>query len=133
MEAHLERLDWLWRRGSREAIVVALDRVEDDRERGAVYCRAFMVAQRWRPAIARFIGERYVDAFYQVSEPFGAEIRPDARLLWDLADLYDRERDWGLAAWVCEFAVAFGIGADGRDFPGRLAQYRAQQAEAAAL
>jgi hypothetical protein len=124
MDAHLERLDWLWRRGSQDAISAALDKVEDGRERGEIYCRAFNVAQRWRPAVARFIGDRYADAFYQSTEPFGEGVKPDARLLWDLLDLYERDRNFETALWVCEFATAFGIGGEGMDFAGKLASYR---------
>jgi hypothetical protein len=124
MDAHAERLDWLWRRGSTDAIAAALDKIEDARERGGIYCRAFNVAQRWRPAVARFIGDRYVDAFYQTREPFGSDVRPDERLLWDLADLYERDGNFEVARWVCEVAVAFGLGSERADFPGKLAAYR---------
>jgi len=124
MNQHAERLDWLWRRGSTDAIAAALGRIEDACERGEVYCRAFNVAQRWRPAVARFIGDRYVDAFYEKTEPFGEGVKPDARVLWDLADLYERERDQATAEWVCEFAAAFRIGGEGMDFAARLAAYR---------
>jgi hypothetical protein len=121
MNQHAERLDWLWRRGSTEAIATALDKVEDMRERGEIYSRAFNVAQRWRPAVARFIGDRYVDAFYQSTEPFGEGVRPDERLLWDLADLYERDGNLEVARWVCEIAVAFGLGGGERNFAGKLA------------
>ncbi len=124
MNQHAERLDWLWRKGSVEAVVSALDKVEDMGERGALYGRAFNVAQRWRPAVARFIGERYVDAYYQTREPFGAAVRPDARLLWDLMDLYERDGNGSMAQWVCEVAAAFQLGDAERDFDGKLASLR---------
>lgn len=126
MNPHAERLDWLWRKGSRDAIASALDRIEDARERGQIYCRAFSVAQRWRPAVARFIGERYVDAFYQSQEPFGAGVAPDGRLLWDLADLYERDRNIEVARWVCEVAMAFGLGGADSDFARKIADFRGE-------
>jgi hypothetical protein len=124
MNQHAERLDWLWRRGSQEAISSALDKIEDVGERGGVYARAFAVAQRWRPSIARFIGDRYVEEFYRAPEPFGEGVRPEAALLWDLADLYERDRNLELAQWVCEFAVAFQIGGESMNFSRKLASYR---------
>jgi hypothetical protein len=123
METRREHLDWLWRRGSNDAVAAALDRIEDPKERGEIYVRAFAVAQRWRTVTARFIGGRYVDEFYREPEPFGAGVRPDAALLWDLADLFEREKKDELAEWVCEFALAFGMSTD-RDFEGRMASLR---------
>lgn len=128
MNQQAERLDWLWRRGSPEAISAALDKIEDASERGGIYCRAFNVAQRWRPAVARFIGDRYVDAYYQSAEPFGEGVRPDERLLWDLVDLYERDGNPEIARWLCEFAVAFGIGGAERNFAGKLADSELQGA-----
>ncbi|HVE17113.1 MAG TPA: hypothetical protein VNB29_10280 [Chthoniobacterales bacterium] len=125
MNQHAERLDWLWRRGSQDAVSSALDKIEDGRERSEVYGRAFTVAQRWRPPIARFIGDRYVDEFYREAEPFGEGVKPEASLLWDLVDLYERDRNMELACWVCEFAVAFQVGDDAMNFAARLATYRA--------
>lgn len=125
METRREHLDWLWRRGSTDAVAAELDRIEDPKERGAIYIRAFAIAQRWRPATARFIGARYVDEFYRDREPFGPGVRPDAALLWDLSDLYERDGNRELAGWVCEFAMAFGMEDGGtRDFPGRIASMR---------
>ena len=79
--------------------------------------------------MARFIGDLYADEFYRESEPFGEGVRPDARLLWDLVDLYERDRNSGAALWVCEFAVAFGLGGDGMDFAEKLAGGRAAASE----
>ena len=126
METRREQLDWLWRRGSDDAVAAALDRIEDPRERGETHVRAFTVAQRWRPATARFIGGRYIDEFYREREPFGEGGRPDAGLLWDLADLYEREKNYRLAEWVCEFAVAFEMSGEetGRNFERRIAALR---------
>lgn len=120
-ERDLDRLDWLWRRGSLEAIGLALERAADAAERETLYRRAFAVAQRWRPSVAREIGERYLEEFTRDGWPFGAGNAPDAALLWDLADLFAGERRPEMAAWVCEFALAYGVTGEGsaRDFAAR--------------
>ncbi|MGH8048959.1 MAG: hypothetical protein ACREKL_17090 [Chthoniobacterales bacterium] len=51
-------------------------------------------------------------------------MKPDAWLLWDLADLYERDGNAGVAQWVCEVAVAFGLGGESADFAGKLTAYR---------
>ncbi len=121
---HIERFDWLWRRSSPEALATALEKVTDAAERAALYVRGFAVAQRWRVANARFLGERYIDEFYAQAEPFGPGVGPNSALLWDLADLYDREGLPDHAAWVCEFALASGVPSAPHDFAARLQGYR---------
>lgn len=121
---HLDRFDWLWRSGRPEALATALEKVTDPAEREALYARGFGVAKRWRVANARFLGERYIDEFYAQAEPFGPGRRPDAEILWELADLYDRDGVPENAAWVCEFALASGVPPGSRDFAARLHGYR---------
>jgi hypothetical protein len=101
------------RRGDREALAAALATIADPSARGKFYANVFTIAERCKPGLARHFGELYVDEFYRESAPFGAEIGPDVGILQRLVQLYEYESAWEMAAWVCEFAVAFGIADDG--------------------
>lgn len=118
------------RRGDREALAAELATIAEPSARGKFYANVFTVAERCKPGLARHFGELYVDEFYRGSEPFGAGIGPDAGMLQRLVQLYEYEGAWEMAAWVCEFAVAFGIEADGtpRGFAGRAARNREKAA-----
>lgn len=130
MDAQRERLDWLWRRGSREAVLAAIEKLEDPAERGEFFVRAVEVMQRARPTMARFLSEVYVDAFYKDPEPFGPGVKPHGEILRVLARNYEQEGQLELAEWACGIAVDNGIAADGIEggFAGwaeRLRQKRA--------
>jgi len=101
-----ERYDWLWRRGSREAVAAALTKIEDPGERGEFYVRAVEVTQRWRPALVRFLCEAYVEEFYAQPTPFGPGVMPDGGVLAVLTRIYEQEGRFDLAEWVCEIALA---------------------------
>ncbi|MDD5199811.1 MAG: hypothetical protein PHC88_08410 [Terrimicrobiaceae bacterium] len=108
-----ERYDWLWQRDSREAVVAALAKLEDGPEREAFYVRAVEVTQRWRPSLARFLSEAYVDEFYMKTEPFGPGVAPNGEVLRVLARTYEQEGALEMAEWVCEIALSNEITADG--------------------
>lgn len=110
-----QRYDWLWQRGSREAVVAALEKIDDGAERGDFYVRAVEMTQRWRPSLARFLSEAYVDEFYVKSEPFGPGVAPNGEVLCVLARIYEQEGALELAEWVCEIALANEITAGGVD------------------
>lgn len=110
-----ERYDWLWRRGSREAVVAALAKLDDPAERGEFYLRAVEVTQRWRPTLARFLSEAYVDEFYAKPAPFGDGVLPAGEVLCVLARGYEQEGRLDLAEWVCELALANAATAAGLD------------------
>ena len=114
------------RRGDREALVAELASIADPLSREKFYVNLFKVAERCKPGLARHFGELYVDEFYRESAPFGAEIGPDVGILQRLVQLYEYESAWEMAAWVCEFAVAFGIADDGtrRGFAARATRNR---------
>ncbi len=106
-----ERYDWLWRRGSREAVFAALEKLEDAGERGQFYIRAVEVTQRWRPMLVRFLCEGYVNEFYEKPEPFGPGVLPNGEMLRVLGRIYEQEGRLDLAEWVCEIALANGVSA----------------------
>lgn len=108
-----ERYDWLWRRGSREAVMAALAKIDDPGERGKFYVRAVEVTQRWRPMLVRFLCEAYVEEFYAQPAPFGDGVLPDGEVLGVLARAYEHEGRLDLAEWVCELALANGATAAG--------------------
>jgi hypothetical protein len=114
------------RRGDREALAAELATIAEPSARAKFYAGVFTIAERSKPGLARHFGELYVDEFYRESEPFGAEIGPDLGILQRLVQLYEYESAWEMAAWVCEFAVAFGIADDGtpRGFAGRAERNR---------
>jgi hypothetical protein len=118
------------RRGDREALAAALAGIADPLAREKFYTSVIKVAESCKPGLARHFGELYVDEFYEKSEPFGAEIGPDVGILQRLVQLYEYEGAWEMAAWVCEFAVAFGIADDGTPtgYAGRAARNREKAA-----
>lgn len=110
-----ERYDWLWRRGSREAVSAALEKLEDRRERGEVYVRAIEVTQRWRPALARFLCEAYLEEFYRDPAAFGEGILPHGEVLRALTRIYEQDGQLELAEWACGIALTNGITVAGLD------------------
>lgn len=129
-----ERYDWLWRRGSREAVTAALEKLEDGRERGEVYVRAIEVTQRWRPVLAQFLCESYLDEFYKNPAAFGEGVMPSGEVLRTLARIYEQEKQFELAEWACGIALENGITAEGVEggFEGWRERIRAKRAIAAA-
>jgi hypothetical protein len=125
-----DEFDKWCRRGDREALLGVLAGISEPEKRHAFYANTFNVAEKCRPGLARVFGELYVDEFYQTPNPFGEGIHPDTGMLRRLVQLYEYDRAFEMAAWVCEFAVAFGIADDGtpRGFGGRAAMNRQKAA-----
>ena len=120
----------LCKKGDLAALLMHLEIEDHPIERECFYTGTINMTYRDHPQVAIVFGRRYIEEFYNVSEPFGSGHLPNGDILKRLVLLFDPSQyeggddyngDRNLAVWVCKFALAFGV-SDGtkRGFQGRL-------------